>query len=191
MNSTALEQLKNLKIGRSRTSPFPGKANFLEWADDVQPLLDLLSPPHAADFRMAVINAGVHYTMTRGNGNLDTINQALGIVDQALAACSLQLQVKAQLATVTVPLEVPEKITLDWLFKHAPVGLTLSAFGVVTAAFLAGIWVAQSKLGADLISRMDATPVKPEVVQSQPLDLSSSLPPLSKKSQASSPTKLP
>jgi len=51
------------------------------------------------------------------------------------------------------PLEWPQKITLSWLFKHAPIGLWFKAGGILLAAIILGITIGQSQLYKELSSK--------------------------------------
>ncbi len=60
------------------------------------------------------------------------------------------------------PLEWPQKITLSWLYKHAPIGLWFKAGGILLAALILGITIGQSQIYKDLSSkfRMESEPNK-------------------------------
>lgn len=51
-------------------------------------------------------------------------------------------------------LEWPQKITLSWLFKHAPIGLWFKAGGIVLAVLILGITIGQSQLYKELSRKL-------------------------------------
>ena len=57
-------------------------------------------------------------------------------------------------AAPPVPLTSPEKVTLAWLWQHAPVGLWVSAAGVLAVIFLFGVTLGQSKLYTELEAKL-------------------------------------
>ena len=58
-------------------------------------------------------------------------------------------------------LEWPPKMTLSWLFKHAPISLWVQFLGALIAAFLFGIAFSQTGLYANIRSLLETT--KPEI----------------------------
>lgn len=50
-------------------------------------------------------------------------------------------------------IELPEKITAAWLYKHAPVHFWFSAFGIIIASFLAGATVGQTTFIQELLGK--------------------------------------
>ena len=53
---------------------------------------------------------------------------------------------KEPITKQTPELEWPQKITLSWLTKHAPISLWLKLLGALVTAFLLGVGFAQTKL---------------------------------------------
>lgn len=74
----------------------------------------------------------------------DTINEVKSIIDNfgkygAPNKCD-------QESRDTKELDLPQIITLNWLFRHAPISLWLKLIGVLILAFSLGISIGQSKL---------------------------------------------
>jgi len=62
------------------------------------------------------------------------------------------------------PLNWPQKITLSWLFKHAPLGLWAKVVSFLVIVFILGITVGQSKLFHELKTKLK--PKKETTIQS-------------------------
>jgi len=65
-------------------------------------------------------------------------------------------------------LEWPQKITLSWLYAHAPFGLWMKAGGFLLAAFLLGIAVGQSQLYIEISNKLNTTEKPNKQIQSTP-----------------------
>ena len=62
-------------------------------------------------------------------------------------------------------LEWPQKITLSWLFKHAPIDIWLKFAGALGAAFLIGIGFAQTGLYANIQDFWKTKPSGPSAIK--------------------------
>jgi hypothetical protein len=99
MSSELLAALKSLQHERAEVSPFASHLAFVQWADQVAPRLSFdqnLSNSFAYRVRLAKSKHNGPYS------NLDQVNEAIGILNQAVSA----LELKPPPAT-TVPTTVP------------------------------------------------------------------------------------
>ena len=153
---TALAELRELAFERGYESPFPTQVNFEQWADKVAPRVQF-DPKLAARFIHAAELVRSQYAF--GSNPLGSINEAIGLLNQAIL--TLESHVRAGKAVTPVataqppqaPLELPAKITLKWLYAHAPVSLAAWFVGLLAAAFLAGIAVTELPLYQSLRPR--------------------------------------
>jgi hypothetical protein len=70
-------------------------------------------------------------------------------------ADGVSAQVKA------TPLQVPERVTLSWLWHNVPATLWLAAAGLVLAIFVAGVTAGQSKAYQDFVSLFERSASSP------------------------------
>ncbi|WP_128003695.1 hypothetical protein [Piscinibacter defluvii] len=146
---TVLAELRELALERGYESPFTTQVEFEKWADKVAPRVQF-DPTLGARFTHAARRVRSAYAL--GSNPLGSINEAIGLLNQAILTLEGQLRTSQTVTPVAAPpelpapLELPPKITLKWLYAHAPVSFYSWYFGLLVAAFLAGIAVTELPL---------------------------------------------
>lgn len=69
---------------------------------------------------------------------------------------ALQLAVTQASSLAAVELAVPERVTVVWLARHVPIGLWLTAGGILVAAFLLGAAAGQTGAGRAIVAAVKA-----------------------------------
>ena len=144
-----IEELE--KHQKRRGYNFGSIENFEAWCDEVQPLLHF-SQKHERVFEQAKSAALVTYRIGSKQDAVNNINEAIGIVNQAIVfgktiktASELEAGVQQESSGVAYP----EKVTLLWLVKHVEVKHWLGAAVFIIAVFTAGIKVGNSAFYQD------------------------------------------
>jgi len=146
-----LVELKRLRRERGETSPFQNHTAFLKWADEVEAHLHF-HPAFLQSFKHSVHAAkmvhGSRLDNTRG------VNEAIGTVNKAITLLETQeaadLEAK-KLSPVATAISYPPKLTLKWLYEHAPWSFYVWLFGALSASF--GVGFAISTATTKIISR--------------------------------------
>lgn len=152
MSNTLLTELKKLQHERSDSSPFKSHIEFLKWADQVAALLYFDDKQKNA-FKRRVSSACASQSLGSSADAISSINQAIGIVNEVITS----LEIKNQLSQPPTPsdhqqenrpthLEFPAKITLKWIYEHTPYSFYSWLFGLLFAAFSAGIVFTETHL---------------------------------------------
>ena len=133
-----IARLKDLKAISEQG--FESQQACISWANEVAPLLAFDEGFHDAFLENA------NYVNTIGlSANLQgtSLNFMVSILQQAIV--SLERGPIASPATQVVPLQVPERMTLAWLWKHVPASYAVAAATFVIAVFVAGVGFSQTK----------------------------------------------
>lgn len=136
-----LESLKALRRERGDSSPFGSHTAFLRWSDQVLPLL-AFDEKLAAEFKQ-LVEAATAVEDWRPERYAPNVNNAVGCVTRAIALLELaSAPATAHNASVPAPtpppLGAPEKVTVKWLYEHAPWSFYVWFFGALAGAFAAG-----------------------------------------------------
>lgn len=135
---------------RSDRSPFRDHTDFLRWADKAEPLLSF------NDVRLQEFKSSVHAAKMVFGWKEDkydgAVNGAIGAVNQAIIELEHQQLSVAPLPTSDrgpqeppTPKAVlpPEKLTIKWLYEHAPWSFYAWFFGALAVSFAAGFSASQ------------------------------------------------
>lgn len=105
MFADLLAELKKLQYQRSDSSPFASHVEFMQWSDKVAPRLSFDAKLQTAFKHHIGIAKFIH------NGpysNVDQVNEAIGILNQAVLTLENLLTIAAQ-ASTSVAIEAPVK----------------------------------------------------------------------------------
>jgi len=159
-----LTELKKLQHSRSDSSPFAGIVEFNSWADKVIPLLEF-DKNLQNHFRGMVLATNSAIRFKSAKQELENINNLIGIVNQAV----ISLEYLAHKATIILPLEVTEKMTLKWIWAHAHWSLYPLCLAALSGMFALGYNLSsivassqQSPLSTITPTISDAPPAKEE-----------------------------
>ncbi|WP_299262719.1 hypothetical protein [uncultured Psychrosphaera sp.] len=130
-----VDALKALRKERSMASPFPNLIDFESWADNVIPLLSF-NTKIQSEFKQAVTSAVVSSRMNYGEDAHTSINDAIGILNQAI----LLPEPQESVALINNELKAPEKLTIPWLIQHVEIKHWVMAITIVFASFSAGVY---------------------------------------------------
>lgn len=147
MNEVLLHALKKLQYERSDISPFPTHIDFLKWADQVLPLLSY-DEKLKIKFKRHVASAHLSNSLRTGDTTAN-INSAIGLLNQVVSGLEMhqkQPQLVTELLSKPKSLELPQKMTVKWLYEHVPLPFYVWFFGLVIAAFTSGIVFAETPL---------------------------------------------
>jgi hypothetical protein len=136
-----VDALKALRKERSMSSPFPNLIDFESWADNVTPLLSF-NIKIQSEFKQAVMSAGVSSRMNYGEDAHTSINDAIGLLNQAI----LLPESPESIAPQSNKLEPPQKITIPWLIQHVEIKHWIMAITIVFTSFGAGIYFGDTDL---------------------------------------------
>jgi len=152
MHVGALSELKKLQRERGDASPFHSHLEFLKWAYEVAPRLAFDQKLEAA-FKMARNSAESHRALNISPD--ESINDAIGLVNQAVIALQqkqLELARNESTKSKPTPLLLPEKMTLKWIWEHAPTQFYGYCLAGLSAAFGLGIAYSEIRENAKQIS---------------------------------------
>jgi hypothetical protein len=134
-----LEKLKAIRHDRADTSPFSNHSDFLLWSDRAEPLLSFNSEL-AEEFKRSV-RAATAVRDWRPEKYDGAVNGAVGAVNKAITLLEVQIASAPKAVeqeTTTLPLAAPEKLTVKWLYEHAPWSFYVWLVGALSAAFTLG-----------------------------------------------------
>ena len=155
MPSYVLQELKSLQFKRSDTSPFESHIAFRAWADRTIPFLSF-DKGMQSSFKSAVSTAELLNEMSGVEYPVRAVNEAIGILNQAIAAFELrEKEAEAGVVAAAPPstplppnLEPPPKVTIRWLIDHLPVPLAVAGGAVLLSAFALGLAFAETQMYA-------------------------------------------
>ena len=137
--SALIARLKELKA--TQDCGFKSQNDCISWANDVAPLL-------AFDENMqnSFLEKAAYINTIGLSANLQgtALNFMVSILQQAII--SLERGPIANLAAQTVPLQLPERMTLAWLWHHVSPSVWGSFLGLLFTAFVVGIAFSQSQI---------------------------------------------
>lgn len=128
-----LEELEKLKRERSQTSPFSSLEEFENWSDSVRPLLSF-SKELSTAFAQSVTGATVTARMGSPEDSKTNMNNAIGILNQAITAAKLRNQEASEPKSFSS--QNNEKKSMKEQFENHPVVFGCS---LLLAGFLAGV----------------------------------------------------
>ena len=134
-----LESLKALRRERGDTSSFSTHTEFLRWTDDAAALM-AFNPELAASFKNST-RAATTVREWEPEKYIPAINNAIGTVNKGITLLEHQLLAEAAPGVQLAPptnMTAPEKLTLKWLYEHAPWSFYVWFFGVAAASFALG-----------------------------------------------------
>jgi hypothetical protein len=135
MTIELLSKLKKLQKVRGDDSAFADHNDFLKWSDSVSPLLEFDGPVHK-DFLFWSRHVKSAHSM--GNDHPEAISESIGIVNQAIT--KLTVSGRPSQTNIEAPeVPFPEKLTIRWLYKHAPLSWWAWFAGLLISTFLMGI----------------------------------------------------
>lgn len=138
MHTDALDELRKLQRERGNSSPFLNHLEFQKWSDEVAPRL-AFDQVLLNSFKNARNTANTHKALNISADN--SINDAIGLVNQAIIALhqkQLELNRQESNNAPKLPLLPVEKMTLKWIWAHAPFQFYLYGFAGLSAAFTLG-----------------------------------------------------
>ena len=146
MHQNALKELKALRKERGDKEAFSSNEDFLVWSDDVQAILEI-DPVKKKTFYNYTNGAKAAFRM--GRVDYSAVDECVGIVNQVIKKLELESTQKIKQSsnkpTKKEP-EVPEKISLAWLYKYVPLSFWLALVGAFVIAFTAGVTFSQTDL---------------------------------------------
>ena len=149
MSNSIVEALRMLQRERADSSPFSNHTEFLRWSDEVTPLL-AFDPKIQTAFKHAVLSADVSFKSGSHIDATGSVGRALGLAKQALMTLDLSaaqhLTVNSEVASNPGAVELPTKLTMKWLYEHTPVSFYAWLFGLLCAAFMAGVAFSEAPL---------------------------------------------
>jgi len=131
MSAELLAELKMLQHQRSDSSPFANHVEFNTWTDKVLPLLSFDQKLYNR-FRSIVLATSSARSFGNTQQEIENINSAIGIANQAV------MLLENPPPRESLPIQSSEKITLKWLYQHAPIQFYLGALGIVISALSIG-----------------------------------------------------
>lgn len=159
MDTPALiARLKGLKA--IQETGFKSQQACISWANEVAPLLAFND-----DFHDSFLEKAAYVNTIGLSANLQgtALNFMVSVLQQAIVA--LEHGPIASPPREVIPLQLPEKMTLAWLWNHIPVPYAVTAVAFVVGTFVAGIAFSQTKayafivdLAADIVSSTAVTP---------------------------------
>lgn len=136
-----MDALKALRKERAISSPFPNLIDFESWADNVIPLLNF-NIKIQSEFKQAVTSAVVSFRMNYREDAHASINDAIGILNQAI-----QLPVPEEsIVLQSNELKYPEKLTIPWLIQHVEIKHWIMVITIILASFSAGVYFGDTDL---------------------------------------------
>ena len=142
MNSKLLSRLKEYQKVRGDINAFANHDEFLPWSDSVSPLLEFDEALHN---KFIFWIDHVKSAVRRGREHHDALGEAIGVVNQAITKLEIQTD-KEQAFVDEKNVTYPEKVTLKWLYQHAPVSSWAWLAGVIISAFALGIAFSETPL---------------------------------------------
>lgn len=143
MNNQILDRLKDLHKVRGDTGAFANHDEFLPWSDSVTPLLEFDEALHKK-FIFWSDHVKSAYRMGREHHN--ALGESIGVVNQAIIKLELQPEEINEQEEQPKEIPYPQKFTLMWLYKHAPISLWGWFFGLLIAAFAVGVGFTETPL---------------------------------------------
>lgn len=144
MNNQILSRLKELQKVRGDTNTFANHDEFLSWSDSVSPLLEI---DEALYNKFIFWSDHVKSSYRMGHDHHDALGESIGVVNQAITKLELQAEKKpTEKETSTNEILYPQKLTLRWLYQHAPISLWGWLCGLLFATFVLGITFSETPL---------------------------------------------
>nr|WP_139183762.1 hypothetical protein [Pseudomonas sp. NFPP33] len=144
MNNQILSRLKELQKVRGDTNAFANHDEFLSWSDSVSPLLEIDEALHN-NFIFWSEHVKSSYRMGRDHHH--ALGESIGVVNQAITKLELQPEQKpTEKETNANAILYPQKLTLKWLYQHAPISLWGWLCGLLFATFVLGIAFSETQL---------------------------------------------
>ena len=132
-SDTRLERLKSLKKSRGDINAFKKHDEFLLWSDSIAPLLEFDDKLHNSFIKNSNL-VKVQYNM--GIDHRNSLGETIGLVNQAIIKLELEPENEDQnLDENNSDIQFPDKITIKWLYQHAPLGWWGSLLGLLITAF--------------------------------------------------------
>ena len=164
MNDVTLAELRELQFERGSGSPFKDFIELQKWADRVIPRL-IFDAQLQSKFKNSIAHAELHRAMSASPD--EAINEAIGVLNQAITV--LENKVRFSIMALEIPLpglselpsntiDLPPKITIKWLYEHAPISFYFWLAGIIMSCFAAGVFIAQTGF-------FESTKTKPESKQ--------------------------
>jgi hypothetical protein len=147
MTNNSIDRLKHLRRSRSNHFQFGSRKDFEEWADAVRPHLHF-NQLLLAKFNSAITLSNLNLYQNADEVNLDAVNDAIGIANEALQL----LEVYSVSNSSNQEIPYPEKVTLEWVYKHAPLSFWFSLLAWLAASFGSGAYFANSHFFMDIIN---------------------------------------
>jgi hypothetical protein len=160
MSTSPLEALRALQRERGHGPLFSTHLDFQNWVDQVAPLLSFDAAAKAS-FLHCARSADVSHNLGSTNDSYSSISRAVGIVNQAVRTLELQVQESSPaIAATSTPenLKLPEKVTIKWLYEHAPIAFYVWFAGLLAAAFTLGLLASETPLYALIKSSVASSP---------------------------------
>ena len=141
MSADLLAELKKLQYQRSESSPFASKTEYLQWSDNVA---GLLSYDEKLNYRFRQYVSHAKSKMALNHDPIYGVDESIGVMNEAIS--SLQ-NTKSNMHDREQTKRSPEleKLTLKWLYEHAPWSFYAWLFGVCAVFFSLGFTASEIK----------------------------------------------
>ena len=142
-----LAELKTIRHERADVSPFKDHIEFLRWSDRAEPLLSF-SLELTDKFKDSV-NAATAVRDWRPQMYVGAVQGAIEAVNKAITLLEMQIASEStdtMMDLTTQPLAAPEKLTIKWLYEHAPWSFYAWLFGALSVAFALGFQASEIRM---------------------------------------------
>ncbi|PHS23045.1 MAG: hypothetical protein COA84_11615 [Robiginitomaculum sp.] len=152
MHTERLNELKKLSRKRGDKTPFSSNDDFLVWSDEVQALLEF-APAMSERFSYHTHKAKAAFQI--GTVNYPAVYESIGIVNQSIKKLELAnvIQETSNIASIK-ELILPEKVSVNWLYKHVPLSFWLTLTAFVGGVFMGGIAFSETELYKSLKTKV-------------------------------------
>lgn len=134
--SLTLASLRTLRRERGSSSPFSNHTEFLQWADQILPLLEF-DEKLAVEFKH-LVEAATTVETWRPEKYVPNINNAVGCVARAIALLEHADKTPVPLPAASSEASPPAadaKVTMKWLFEHATWPVYATFLGSLAVSF--------------------------------------------------------
>jgi hypothetical protein len=142
MNNHILNNLRSLSKKRGDTSAFANYDEFLLWSDDVFPLLEF-DDALCKRFKFWSDHVKSAYKMGRDT-HRDALGECIGVVNQAIKKLEIPTADIESNKPQSKEIEYPDKVTLNWLYRHVPWSFWVALIGLLITSFTFGVAISET-----------------------------------------------
>ncbi|WP_180146018.1 hypothetical protein [Desulfoluna butyratoxydans] len=154
MNNILLDRLRKLQKVRGDITAFSNHDEFLLWSDSISPLLEF---DEVLCKKFTFWSDQVKSANRRGREHHDALGECIGVVNQSITKLELQPSPTKKAQSAYKNVEYPNKITLNWLYKHVPWSFWVWFIGLLISAFSLGLIVSETPLYKVIKSNISST----------------------------------